>query len=531
MCKPLSVPATRVSTPTPLRPMADPIVQPECTVLTATSALDVWSEHLAKNSNNFFCGNPDCIQLYDRKTTKTAGSESITFEKRENVCTIEVSINGKMEERYRFSEDDKIFAASRGSVCPETGKPVVETTHVVCGKCMRAGAHVGIDGVCRAAAAEAGPDVDPSTLPRADTSGVRITALETLNANSYVEVTKLDHLREEAAQEIRGAERDGGAAQRKAILAERRAKVEAKRAEVTKSVEDKSAAKKELKEAQELLGHLDQGFDPDNKPEEDPETVDGEDLDEAISFYTLNENNVGKLRDEYPKSALALFGEAPTEERVQAQRERVTALEKAVREARNAFALVKKDFEDAEKEAKQVVMDYDDKDAEEVADKRAKPNPGGKKRKKREDMTPEELAADDVRRANEAEKNRKKRAEVKEKCEGYDAMVKEYKKYKKCQQSLSEEQAKNSALNERYEKRKRTVTDFLATQPNAVKEAWSNFKKQRRAQEAAEKEAAEKEAAARKAAEEDGSEPEEADEEEYEEEEADNAGEEMDVEA
>lgn len=513
--------------------MADPIVQPEpCTVLTATSALDVWSEHLAKNSNNFFCGNPDCIQLYDRKTTKTAGSESITFEKRENVCTIEVSINGKMEERYRFAEDDQIFAASRGSVCPETGKPVVETTHVVCGRCMRAGAHVGIDGVCRAAAAEA-PDVDPSTLPRADTSGVRITALETLNANSYVEISKLDHMREEAAQEIRGAERDGGAAQRKAILAERRAKVEAKRAEVTKSVADKSAAKKELKEAQELLGHLDQGFDPDNKPDEDPDAVDGEDLDEAIAFYTLNENNVGKLRNEYPKSALALFGEAPTEERVQAQREKVEELEKAVREARNAFALVKKDFEDAEKEAKQVVMDYDDQEAEAVADKRAKPNAGGKKRKKREDMTPAELAADDVRRANEAEKNRKKRAEVKEKVEGYDKMVTEYTKYKKCQQSLSEEQAKNSALGERYEKRKRTMTDFLATQPNVVKEAWSNFKKRRRAQEAAEREAAEREAAekARKAAEEDGSETEPGEEEGEDEQEMNSGGEEIDVEA
>jgi len=150
--------------------MADPVVQPDaCTTLTATSALDVWSEHLAKNSNNFFCGNPDCIQLYDRKKTKTAGSESITFEKKEDVCTIEVSVNGKMEERYRFSEDDQIFAASRGSVCPETGTPVVETTHVVCGKCMRAGAHVGIDGVCRAAAAEAVAEslLHPPALVRA----------------------------------------------------------------------------------------------------------------------------------------------------------------------------------------------------------------------------------------------------------------------------------------------------------------------------------------------------------------------------
>jgi hypothetical protein len=520
--------------------MADPVVQPDaCTTLTATSALDVWSEHLAKNSNNFFCGNPDCIQLYDRKKTKTAGSESITFEKKEDVCTIEVSVNGKMEERYRFSEDDQIFAASRGSVCPETGTPVVETTHVVCGKCMRAGAHVGIDGVCRAAAAEAVADVDPSTLPRADTSGVRITSPETLNANSYTEISKLDHLREEAAQEIRGAERDGGAAQRKAILAERRAKVEAKRAEVTKSVEDKTTAKKELKEAQELLGHLEQGFDPDTKPEEEPEMVDGEDLDEAIAFYALHENNVGKLRGEYPKSALALFGEPPSEERVQTQRNAVRELEKTVKDARNAFALVKKDFEDAEKQVRQEVMDYDDNQAEAVADKRAKPNAGGKKRKKREDMTPGELAADDVRRANEAEKNRKKRAEVKEKCDGYDAMKKEYVKYKKCQQSLTDEQERNSVLNERYEKNKRRFADFFETQSERVKVEWSAFKKQRRSKEAEERVAAEKAAAeeARKAAEEEegaGSEPEEGEEDNEEDDDNDevnNAGEEMDAEA
>ena len=389
----------------------------------AVAVVDKWVEYASRAAGNLCCSNPKCVHLVEHVVD---GDDNVTFKDLGCESTVDVTINGKVEKRYRFGPTDTIHLGSRSPVCPKTNKLEVDSAPIVCGDCMAVGAHVGRGGVCRASLAEAPDNVDVATLPRADPHGPRITALEQHNANTYNEADALEKIREEAISNANANPNRGGAEVQRALLEDRKA-------ELTKATAEAAAAKKVHSNAKKYLKQMEQGFDKNSPPCEDIEL--DEDDEEAKSFYTANGQNVGLLRIHYPQCARYWYGEPPTEEAISKTKELVdSTLEelKAAKAARDSAALA---VGEAETLLAGLAQDYEDAAAAPAIDvqnpQRGFPKKGGKKYRGKTyaEMTEEEKQAFDERAVAAKEKRKTKAAADKSMIDNYPRIYRKAIKY------------------------------------------------------------------------------------------------------
>ena len=405
--------------------------------LGAVAIVDKWVEHASRTGKNLCCSNPKCVHLVAHIVGE---DDNVTFKDLDCTTTVDVTVNGKEEKRYRFAADDTIHIGSRSTGNQSTNKLDNESAQIVCGECMIVGAHVGRGGVCRASAAEAPDGTDISTLPRAEVHGPRITALENHNANSYNEADVIDQLREEALSNANANPNRGGAEVQRALLDDRKA-------ELTKSTETAAAAKKAHSKAKKVLAHLEAGYDKNNKPQQDLEIT--EDDEAADKFFNENGRHVGTLREHFPQCALYWYGAPPTEEAItdgKALVDSTLAELKDAEEAKDAAALA---VEEAEAMLAELGQDYDDAAAADANaannNQRGRPKKGGPKYKgkKYEDLNEDEKRIVDERTATSKAKRKAKAAEDKRMIENY---PKAYKKAMKYQRAVEEKKIANETL-------------------------------------------------------------------------------------
>ena len=398
----------------------------------AVAVVDKWVEYASRANQNLCCSNPKCVHLVEHVVE---GDDNVSFKDLGCETTVDVTINGKVEKRYRFGSTDTIHLGTRSVVCPTTNKLEVDSASIVCGACMAVGAHIGRGGLCRASLAEAPGDVDVATLPRADPHGPRITALEQHNTNSYNEADALEKIREETLSNANANPNRGGAAVQRALLEDRKA-------ELTSATKTATVAKKAHSKAKTHLAQMEQGYDRNAEPQEDLDLGDEDDA-AAAAFYLDNGKHVGLLREHYPLCALYWYGNPPTDEAIAQGKSSVdstrstwdktaaTAVAAAlsVTEAETMLAELGQDYDDGAA----VVADPNAANPDAAANKRGFPKKGGKKYKGKtyEEMDDEEKRVFDERNALAKEKRKKKATEDRMRIDQYPRVYKRAAKYEK----------------------------------------------------------------------------------------------------
>ena len=439
--------------------------------LIATTASEHWEAAIARDAALLHCANPKCVHLFKH----VRKGEALTFERLECEATIAVVVHDKEQLRFRFGPEDHIHLGCRGTVCQQTNQRQVAPGHMICGDCHAARAHMGIGGECRACAEEALPQPEKRAtrgelaanppVTEADSSGPRLVAIEQINLNSYKNGQTLEEIKTEEADVKRGREVDGGTAQRKAEAQRRRSVANEARtqAKTTKTKLQAAIAKLEELEAGSTIG-------ADEDADEEVDTAD-EDREAASKFFMDNDQSVAALREAFPLCALMWYGEEPTPEQIEEQKQLVAVLKASAKAQKDAFALVLQEAQQAEDQLKAdgIPLDYEDalpdagdadpnapplpegeEDDEEEADKRAKPKRGGKKAKKPvEEMNEEELAQHNEQKAEEARKRRELTAKKRKMCDEHPGLVKKAEKYQKAKELLVEHRQVIADQNER----------------------------------------------------------------------------------
>ena len=465
--------------------------------IVAVKALDAYKASAVAQSCHFRCCNPKCVMLWEHG----GDGDSVTFTPKECDSVIEVEMNGKLQTYYRLKADDRIYLANKAGEAALAANADVRG-QIICGECHDVGAHIAAGGLCRCALDELGEVAGvngrasrrasaankPPTV--ADANGSRLTALEELNRLSYEDHATIEKLDEEAMDEARGRDVDGGTAQRKAIIKERHQEALKKKmtaAESTNKVKfaasELEKTNEELEEATKKLEELKQGMSISEDSNEEDTSVDvtGENPQAAVDFFAACDRDLAKLREAFPKHAARWYGPVPSEEVIQEQvkaveekQEEIVQKEKQVDTLREEATVAKNDYAIVEAEVneleKQIVAEYDgNADAVPPEDNAAGKPKKGKPKKKVSEMNVDELAAH--KEKYEADKEKRK-AQTKRKAEivgMHDDLMKKANKYVKCKAAHVAAKSENERLiticeeqEARLAKAKATTKDFRA---------------------------------------------------------------------
>lgn len=411
-------------------------------MLATSECIAAWSASVSKVSGELFCTNPKCVHLF----ASERDGDSLTFTPLDvpMESKVDIVVNGVEEVRFRFPPNGHIHLGCRG-VCADNVRHVANG-HLVCGGCMKANAHVGVAGACRACANEATDKT--ARVTDADCAGPRLPSVETINNTMHVDAVAVEQLQETQFDELRGRNVDGGEARRKQELARRKANAETAKACV-------SASRAKSKEAKQRLRamHLGSMF-LDNEDNPERVSTEGECKKEAKEFFdSIQETDldiVGEIRREFPLHALLWFGVEPTESQIAAQQELVEKLDQEHKAQKESCKLVVFEAEKAEEEVKKQNIEFEDDDEEEKPqDEDEEEEPPKKKRKgpkKPEDMTAEELEAHKTKKKEATEKRKEDNKVKKEKLEKYPELKAKAEKYARAKVLLAEQKAENEQM-------------------------------------------------------------------------------------
>ena len=439
-------------------PAAAAASNPFQTAIVSVKALEAYKASSIAQSCWFRCCNPKCVHLFDHEYD----GENIKFVPKECDSVVEIEMNGKPQTYYRMKADDRIYLANKAGEAALAANSDVRG-QIICGECHDVGAHIAAGGLCRCALDEMGDATPAGRASRrasaavakpptvADANGSRLTALEELNRLSYEDHATIEKLHEEAMDEARGREVDGGTAQRKAIIKERHQEALKRKMAAAESTNKVKFAASELEKTnQELEGvtkkleELKQGMSISEDSTEEDTSVDvtGEDPKKAVVFFQDNGRDLLELRKAYPKHAARWYGPEPTEEEIKEQvkvveekQEEINAKEQEISNLQNMATTAKEEYAIIEAEVteleKQIVAEYDDNADAVPEDVAGKPKKGSKKKKVSE-MNVEELAAHKEKAAADSVKRKeatKRKAEI---VGMHDDLMKKANKYAKC---------------------------------------------------------------------------------------------------
>ena len=427
-----------------------------------------------------FCQSPHCANTHDRKID---GGFAYTCKPCDQ--TVEVEVGGETVTRYRFKEDDEIYLGCRGAKTND-GEQQIQGC-IVCAACHYADPvpmHQGITGEClccsdaginqpdAAAGGRRGRQNKPKS--RADEFGPRLRQLEALNRSTYQSEAKMEEIKEESNELLRAHETEGGAAQRRAEMARRKAERQAKReAECVERQAEQTAVLQSLLDEQEKLDRLEAGMTLGQDEEDTSVDARGEDMHAAAAQFD-REGSVPLLREAFPLSALRWYGPEPTDDEIEAQRAVVEAAANARDAAAAKYELVLAEAEASDGEPGE---DYDDAKAKAEAEAKASGKGKGKgKRKSIVDMSEAELAAHTEKQAKAKAKARKTNDEKKMKVDAYEGLMITSGRYDRAKVKIHEQNNAIETMQEDIETMKRATLKKEAQQ-RAEKEvfvAWLN---------------------------------------------------------